>query len=88
MLSRTYKGPISIVVFTTAERYQLDELITTCMFGLEMLCHTTGGRPSIAKELDEVERRYPLNEHAMAVLGFRLLFFEPYDDDVPTDEDR
>jgi hypothetical protein len=75
-------------VLTTQERAKRDDMITARMFGLEMLRHRTGGRPSTDEELREVERRYPLNEHAMAVLGLGPDFYEPTYDDVPTDEDK
>lgn len=38
------------------------------------------------QELEEVERRFPLNDHAMAFLETGPQFFELLDD-VPIDED-
>lgn len=74
-------GPI----LTTAERYRCDEMITATMYGLQMLSLQTGSRSATQAELDEVERRYSLNEHARALLGFSPQYFEPLDDVVPTD---
>lgn len=56
-------------VLTTVERNHRDKPIIGYMFGLEMLCHKIGGRPSTQQEINEVEARYPLNAHANAVLG-------------------
>uniref|UniRef100_M1DMX9 Uncharacterized protein n=1 Tax=Solanum tuberosum TaxID=4113 RepID=M1DMX9_SOLTU len=36
----------------------------------------------------DVERRYPLNAHAKALLDIGPVFRDPIDDDIPTDEDR
>lgn len=73
---------------TTAERNRRDELIMARMYGLEMLRHQNGCLASTDVQLGDVERRYPLNAHAKALLGIGLEFHEPVDDDIPTDEDR
>uniref|UniRef100_M1DFJ3 Uncharacterized protein n=1 Tax=Solanum tuberosum TaxID=4113 RepID=M1DFJ3_SOLTU len=39
-------------------------------------------------ELSDIERRYPLNEHAKAMLGLVPEFLEPVWDDVPTNVDK
>lgn len=58
------------------------------MYGLEILRHQNGCLASTDVQLGDVERRYPLNAHAKALLGIGLEFHEPVDDDIPTDEDR
>lgn len=60
-----YEGP----VITTVKREHRDEFIMGWMYGLEMLHHRPGGRPSIQEELDKVEASYPLNAHTNMVLG-------------------
>uniref|UniRef100_M1DMD4 Uncharacterized protein n=1 Tax=Solanum tuberosum TaxID=4113 RepID=M1DMD4_SOLTU len=40
------------------------------------------------EQLDEIATRYPLNEHADALLGLGPAFLEPVWDDIPTDEDK
>ncbi|KAH0693290.1 hypothetical protein KY285_020387 [Solanum tuberosum] len=42
----------------------------------------------ITEQLDEIATRYPLNEHADALLGLGPAFLEPVWDDIPTDEDK
>ncbi|KAH0729728.1 hypothetical protein KY290_000857 [Solanum tuberosum] len=69
---------------TTAERHMRDELIMARMYGLEMLRHKTGGRPSTDLEIGEVNRRYFLNNHAKALLGIGPEFREPTENDIPT----
>jgi len=73
---------------TTAECNKRDDLITTHMFGQEMLCHRNGHRASTQEQLDEIATRYPLNEHDEALLGLGPAFLEPVWDDIPTDEDK
>lgn len=58
------------------------------MYGLEMLPHKNGCRASSQENLDEVAKKYPLNEHAMAMLGLGPDFFELVWDDVSNDEDK
>lgn len=72
-------------VLTTPEREHRDELIMARMYGLGMLHHRTGGRPSTHQKLDEVKALYSLNAFANAVLGIDPRCFEPVEDDVPTD---
>ncbi|KAG5631479.1 hypothetical protein H5410_003196 [Solanum commersonii] len=73
---------------TTLERHHRDELIMAHMYGLEMLCHQNKCLESTEEQLEQVERRYPLNVHANALLGISSEFHELVDDDVPTDEER
>ncbi|KAH0729637.1 hypothetical protein KY290_000765 [Solanum tuberosum] len=73
---------------TTAERHRRDELIMARMYNLEMLRHQNGCHASTDMQLGEVERRYPLNDHARALLGIGLAFREPVDNDIPTDEEH
>ncbi|KAG5577037.1 hypothetical protein H5410_057171 [Solanum commersonii] len=73
---------------TTTERNKRDDMITTCMFGLEMLHHRNGCRALTQEQLDEIATKYPLNEHTDALLGLGPAFLEPVWDDVPTDEDK
>ncbi|KAK4727005.1 hypothetical protein R3W88_031922 [Solanum pinnatisectum] len=65
-----------------------DELITAKMYGLEMLHHQNSCHTSTDMQLGEVERCYPLNNHAKALLGIGPAFHEPIDNDIPTDEER
>ncbi|KAG5599586.1 hypothetical protein H5410_030956 [Solanum commersonii] len=58
------------------------------MYGMEMLCNQNGCQVSTNVQLGEVERRYPLNKHAKALLGIGLAFHELVDDDILTDEHR
>ncbi|KAG5585359.1 hypothetical protein H5410_045793 [Solanum commersonii] len=53
-----------------------------------MLHHQNGCLVSTDMQLGEVERRYPLNDHAKALLGIDLEFREPVDNDILTDEER
>lgn len=75
------EGPM----LTTTERAHRDMLIMGRMYGLKMLHHKTGGRPSTQEELDEVEAHYLLNAYANAVLGIDPQFFELMEDDVSID---
>ncbi|KAG5620326.1 hypothetical protein H5410_005544 [Solanum commersonii] len=43
---------------------------------------------STEERLDEIASRYPLNEHAEALLGLEPSFVEAVWDDVPIDEDK
>uniref|UniRef100_M1D859 Putative plant transposon protein domain-containing protein n=1 Tax=Solanum tuberosum TaxID=4113 RepID=M1D859_SOLTU len=88
-ITRT-KGPDTEFgpTFTTAERYRRDELIIARMYGLEMLRHQNGCLASTDMQLGDVERFYPLNAHAKALLGIGPEFREPVDNDIPTDEER
>lgn len=52
-------------------------MITTRMFRLKMLRLKNGCRDSTKEQLDEVESKYPLNEHVDALLSFRPAFLEP-----------
>uniref|UniRef100_M1DIP7 Putative plant transposon protein domain-containing protein n=1 Tax=Solanum tuberosum TaxID=4113 RepID=M1DIP7_SOLTU len=47
-----------------------------------------GCQASSQEQLDEIATKYPLNEHAEALLGLGPTFLEPVWDDVPTDEDK
>ncbi|KAK4723484.1 hypothetical protein R3W88_026263 [Solanum pinnatisectum] len=69
-------------------RHMRDELIMARMYGLEMLRHKTGGRPSTDLELGEVHKRYLLNDHAKALLVLSLEFWKPIENDIPTDEEN
>lgn len=60
----------------------------TRTFGLEMLRHTTGGRPSTNWEIGEMHMRYPLNHHAKALPGIGFEFREPIENDIPTVEEN
>ncbi|KAG5620418.1 hypothetical protein H5410_005636 [Solanum commersonii] len=71
---------------TTVERHRRDELIMARMYGLEMLCHQNGCHASTDMQLGEVGRRYPLNDHAKALLGIGPEFRKSIDNDIPTDE--
>ncbi|KAH0758158.1 hypothetical protein KY290_021651 [Solanum tuberosum] len=84
------KGPENMhgPTLTTVERNMRDDLITARMFGLEILCHKNGCHASTEEQLDEIAFRYPLNEHAEALLGLGPAFMEPIWDDVRTDEDK
>ncbi|KAG5630420.1 hypothetical protein H5410_002137 [Solanum commersonii] len=73
---------------TTAERHKRDELIMATMYGLEMLRHKTGGRPSIDLEIGEVNKCYLLNYHAKALLGIGPEFWEPTENDILTNEEN
>lgn len=63
-------------------------MITTRMFRLEMLRLKNGCRDSTKEQLDEVESKYPLNEHVDALVAFRPAFLEPLQDNVVPGEDR
>uniref|UniRef100_M1E0T2 Uncharacterized protein n=1 Tax=Solanum tuberosum TaxID=4113 RepID=M1E0T2_SOLTU len=69
----------------TVKRHRRDEHIMARMYGLDMLRHQNGCRASTDMQLGDVERRYPLNAHAKALLGIGSKFPEPDDDDIPTD---
>ncbi|KAG5620162.1 hypothetical protein H5410_005380 [Solanum commersonii] len=88
-ITRT-KGPDTDFgpTLTTAERHRRDELIMARMYGLEMLRHKTGGRPSTDLEIGEVHRRYLLSDHAKALLGIGPEFQEPIVNDIPTDKEN
>ncbi|KAH0652490.1 hypothetical protein KY289_030168 [Solanum tuberosum] len=58
------------------------------MYGLEMLSHQHGSRASTDLQLSEVERRFPLNDHANALLGIGPKFREPVNNDIMTDEEN
>uniref|UniRef100_M1DXG9 Putative plant transposon protein domain-containing protein n=1 Tax=Solanum tuberosum TaxID=4113 RepID=M1DXG9_SOLTU len=73
---------------TTAERQWRDELIMARIYGLGMLRHKTGGRPSTDLEIGEVNRRYLLNDHAKTLLGIGPEFWEPTKNDIPNDEEN
>lgn len=73
---------------TIAERHRRDELIMARMHGLEMLHYSTGSRPSNVVELLEINQHYPLNTHVEALLDIGQTFTEPFDDDIPTNEDN
>ncbi|KAH0768967.1 hypothetical protein KY290_012948 [Solanum tuberosum] len=53
-----------------------------------MLRHRNRCRASSQEQLDKIATKYPLNEHAEALLGLGPAFLEPVWDDVPTDEDK
>ncbi|KAG5616546.1 hypothetical protein H5410_016370 [Solanum commersonii] len=72
----------------TVERHMRDELIMARMYGMEMLRHKIGGRPSTDLEIGEVNKRYFLNDHAKALLGIGPEFREPTENDILTDEDN
>uniref|UniRef100_M1DJT1 Putative plant transposon protein domain-containing protein n=1 Tax=Solanum tuberosum TaxID=4113 RepID=M1DJT1_SOLTU len=74
-ITRT-KGPNTEFgpTLTTAERHRRDELIMERMYGLEMLRHQNGCHASTDMQLGDVERHYPLNDHARALLGMVLSF--------------
>ncbi|KAG5581295.1 hypothetical protein H5410_051922 [Solanum commersonii] len=82
--SDTEFGP----TLTTAEHHRRDELIMARMYGLEMLRHQNGYHDSTDMQLGEVERRYPLNDHARALLGIGPEFWEPIENDIPTNEEN
>lgn len=68
---------------TTTVRAYRDEHIMVRIYGLELLRHQSGGRPSILAEIDEVEVWYLLHNHTTTVLCIGTKFFEPMEDDVP-----
>ncbi|KAG5630250.1 hypothetical protein H5410_001967 [Solanum commersonii] len=72
----------------TTERHRRNEVIMAKMYGLEILRHQNGCLASTDMKLGDVERRYPLNAHAKALLGIGLEFHESIDDDIPTNKDR
>ncbi|KAG5605372.1 hypothetical protein H5410_026864 [Solanum commersonii] len=88
-ITRT-KGPDTKFgpTLTTAEPHKRDELIMANMYGLEMLHHQNGCLASTDMQLSDVERHYPLNAHAKALLGIGPAFREPIDDCIPIDEER
>uniref|UniRef100_M1DJM6 Uncharacterized protein n=1 Tax=Solanum tuberosum TaxID=4113 RepID=M1DJM6_SOLTU len=88
-ITRT-KGPNTEFgpTLTIAERHRRDELIMARMYGLEMLFHQNGWQASTDMHLGEVERHYPLNGHAKALLGIGPEFREPVNNDIPTDEEN
>ncbi|KAG5620255.1 hypothetical protein H5410_005473 [Solanum commersonii] len=53
-----------------------------------MLHHRNGCLASTQEQLDEIKTKYPLNEHAEALLGLGLTFIKPIWDDVLTDEHK
>ncbi|KAG5577264.1 hypothetical protein H5410_057398 [Solanum commersonii] len=73
---------------TTAERYRRDVLIMARMYGLEMLRHQNGCMASTDIQLGDVQRRYPLNAHAKALLGIGPKFRESVNNDILTNEER
>uniref|UniRef100_M1DFU7 Putative plant transposon protein domain-containing protein n=1 Tax=Solanum tuberosum TaxID=4113 RepID=M1DFU7_SOLTU len=80
--SYTEFGP----TLTTVERHMRYELIMERMYGLEMLRHQNGYHASTDMQLGEVVRRYPLNDHAKALLGIGPEFRKPIENYIPTDE--
>uniref|UniRef100_M1DRA7 Uncharacterized protein n=1 Tax=Solanum tuberosum TaxID=4113 RepID=M1DRA7_SOLTU len=77
-----------IPTLTTAEHHRRDELIMARMYGLEMLRHQNGCWASTDVQMGEIERWYPLNAHAKALLVIGPEFHEMVDGDIPTYEDR
>ncbi|KAK4731675.1 hypothetical protein R3W88_024663 [Solanum pinnatisectum] len=71
-----------------ALRHWRDELIMVRMYGLEMLRCQNGCHSSTDMHLGDVERRYPLNDHARALLGIGPKFWEPIENDILTDDDN
>jgi len=61
------KGPYTEFgpTITTAEHHRRDELIMARMYGLDMLRHQNGYHASTDMHLGDVERLYPLNDHAV-----------------------
>ncbi|KAG5605047.1 hypothetical protein H5410_026539 [Solanum commersonii] len=84
------KGPKNMhgPTLTTAEQNSRDDMIMARLFGLEMLRPRNGCRASSQVQLDKNAMKYPLNEHAEALLGLGPAFLEPVWDDVLTDEDK
>uniref|UniRef100_M1DNW2 Putative plant transposon protein domain-containing protein n=1 Tax=Solanum tuberosum TaxID=4113 RepID=M1DNW2_SOLTU len=58
------------------------------MYVLEMLRHQNCCMASTDMQLGDVERHYPLNDHAKALLGIGPAFREPVDNDISTDEEH
>lgn len=81
------KGPDATLgqVLTTGERAYKDELNMAHMYGLQMLLYQTSSRPSTLEELQDVKARYPLNDHAKAMLGIRPRSVKLVEDNIPTD---
>uniref|UniRef100_M1DMK3 Putative plant transposon protein domain-containing protein n=1 Tax=Solanum tuberosum TaxID=4113 RepID=M1DMK3_SOLTU len=73
---------------TTVERYRRDEFIMRMMYVLEMLRHQNGCHVSTNMQLGDVERRYPLNDNARALLGIVHEFWEPIENDILTEEEN
>ncbi|KAG5581284.1 hypothetical protein H5410_051911 [Solanum commersonii] len=84
IIRHPYQGPDTEFgpTLTTVERHRRNELIMARMYVLEMLFHQNGSRASIDLQLDEVERRYPMNDHANALLGIGPNLREPVDNDI------
>uniref|UniRef100_M1DHJ7 Uncharacterized protein n=1 Tax=Solanum tuberosum TaxID=4113 RepID=M1DHJ7_SOLTU len=84
------KGPYTEFgpTITMAEHHRRDELIMARMYGLEMLRNQNGCHASTNMDVGEVERRYPLNDHARALLGIGPEFREPIEIDILTDEEN
>ncbi|KAG5571633.1 hypothetical protein H5410_061399 [Solanum commersonii] len=58
------------------------------MYGLELLRHQNGCHTSTDIQLGDVARRYPLNDHARALLGIGPKFWELIENDISTDEEN
>ncbi|KAG5610948.1 hypothetical protein H5410_022229 [Solanum commersonii] len=88
-ITRT-KGPDTefVPTLTTTERHRRDELIMVRMYDLKMLRHQNGCLASTAMQLGDVERRFPLNAQAKALLGIGPEFRELVDDEILTNEER
>ncbi|KAH0636583.1 hypothetical protein KY290_037008 [Solanum tuberosum] len=58
------------------------------IYGLDMLHHQNGYRVSTDVQVGDIERKYPLNAHAKALLGICPAFYESIGNEIPTDEER
>ncbi|KAG5591699.1 hypothetical protein H5410_042213 [Solanum commersonii] len=67
-------------------KYAFGGLITKICRAAEMLRHQNSSQVFTNLQLGEVERRYPLNDHAKALLGISPEFREPVNNDILTDE--
>ncbi|MCD9638649.1 hypothetical protein HAX54_022739, partial [Datura stramonium] len=75
-------------VLTLIERHIRDDSYAARSFGLQMLHLCISGWPTTEEELWQVDRDYPMNEHARAMCRIGPAFVESVDDDVSTDKER
>ena len=73
---------------TTMKLHERDEFVRARIYGLEILRHGIGGRPSCVVEILEINMRNPLNDHAEALLVIVLEFRELTEDDIPKNEEN
>uniref|UniRef100_M1DWS8 Uncharacterized protein n=1 Tax=Solanum tuberosum TaxID=4113 RepID=M1DWS8_SOLTU len=76
------------LTLTIVERHMRDELIMEMMYVLEMLRHQNGFHASTDMQFGEVAKRYPLNDHAKALLGIGPEYRKSIVNDIPRDEEH